>query len=285
MRLFKVVDKRIVDRRDGPGVGALTGDPEAALRGALADWRKDAEPTHIQLCGMAGSRNGWREAPYASSPADESGWRAGALRLSLDEAPATILPGISGQTPAGAPDVMRGEETQVFGALRLRPELVDGSCLVLPGTHSKWVSVEGGRILGFQTFFTGEMFGLLRDRSTLTKVASPQAVDLHSPEAFDQGLQAAAGGALLGSLFQARSRQLLCGESPAWALSFLSGLLIGAECREALAAFRADRYILVGERGLADLYARAFQSQGRSTETLDGDACALAGLTKGDVIV
>jgi 2-dehydro-3-deoxygalactonokinase len=180
---------------------------------------------------------------------------------------------------------MRGEETQIFGALRLRPELLDESCLVLPGTHSKWASVERGRIVGFQTFFTGEMFGLLRDRSTLTKVAPHHLVEPLSPEAFDEGLQeAATSGALLGALFQARSRQLLCGQSAGWALSFLSGLLIGAECREGLGAFPADRFVLVGEGGLAELYARAFRSLGRPTEVLDGDACALAGLTKGELI-
>jgi len=43
------------------------------------------------------------------------------------------------------------------------PEAMGGSGLAcLPGTHSKWATVEDGRIVGFTTHMTGETFGALR---------------------------------------------------------------------------------------------------------------------------
>ncbi|WP_164135303.1 2-dehydro-3-deoxygalactonokinase, partial [Stenotrophomonas maltophilia] len=83
---------------------------------------------------------GWVEAPYAACPAafaDLAGaivWR----RLETGT-PLGFVPGISLVDAGGVPDVMRGEETQVFGALAAL-SLADG-VFVLPGTHSKWVEV------------------------------------------------------------------------------------------------------------------------------------------------
>jgi 2-dehydro-3-deoxygalactonokinase len=269
----------VVDRREGAGVGALNGALEGALREAVAPWRQDGEPREIRLCGMVGSRNGWVEAPYVQCPTDLAGWRAGAVELSLDGAPVRILPGVAGATPAGAPDVMRGEEAQVFGAMSLAPK-ARRRHFVLPGTHSKWVEAADGKIRGLQTYFTGEMFALLRDVSTLLKVERGASRPAHEPEAFREGLEEALAGRLLGAVFQARSQQLVRGRSSGWAQSFLSGLLIGAECREALQAFDAEALAIVGDPALASLYVEALEGYGRSSTILDGDDCVLAGLTQ-----
>ena len=275
LRLFRIEDGRIVDRREGPGIGALDGTAEAALRAAIGPWRDEA--VSIALCGMIGSRNGWIEVPYVACPTDVPGWLAGAGRVTLDGVPVTIMAGLSCTTPSGGPDVMRGEETQLFGAIARDPALREGHHrIALPGTHSKWAHIEDGRIVAFQTFFTGELFALLRDRSTLLRAAAASESDAADEDAgFTDGLARAAGDLLLGTLFEARSAQLLRDRSPGWATGFLSGLLIGREVAE---ADPGGRVALIGDPRLAARYARALAARGITATLLDGDACALAGL-------
>lgn len=287
LRLFRIEQGQVVDRVEAAGIGAIsTGreSPEAVLRAALAPWRSSGGPAHIALCGMIGSRNGWVEVPYVESPADARAWLAGAARLDLDGVPVAIMAGLACTTPAGAPDVMRGEETQIFGAITLTPALATGRHrIALPGTHSKWATVEDGRIVAFETFFTGEMFALLRDHSTLTRAGDASRDDPADETAgFADGVaRAGSGDMLIGALFEARSAQLRRARSPGWALGFLSGLLIGREIVEATAS-SYDRLVLIGDPKLADRYRRAFTqlrgATGIETDFIDGDACALAGL-------
>jgi 2-dehydro-3-deoxygalactonokinase len=281
LRLFRIEDGVVVDRVAGPGIANLAVSPAETLVAALSAWRSTGDPSAVRLCGMVGSRNGWVDVPYAECPADLSVWRAGAAQIDLDGLSVTIMPGLACTTPRGAPDVMRGEETQIFGAIAIDAALQDGRHLIaLPGTHSKWAMVEDGRILGFQTFLTGELFALLRDHSILTRAAFPGARDdaAGEDEGFDAGLARSRDGALLGSLFEARSAQLRAGRSPAWALGFLSGLIIGSEIAGAASVFAAGHVGLVGDPKLTARYARALAAHDLATTRHDGDDCALAGL-------
>jgi 2-dehydro-3-deoxygalactonokinase len=188
---------------------------------------------------------------------------------------ARIAPGLSGTNFAGAPDVMRGEETQIFGALALAPELASGDAtLVLPGTHSKWAAIHDGQVRRFQTVMTGELFGLLRDHSALAALP----FEGEAGDGFDDGLAAAEDGAPLAQLFAARSRQLVEGKGRAWALEYLSGLLIGGEIAAMTRATGANAITIVGAAALEPRYSRAAERFGVSARSLDGEACAIAGL-------
>ena len=283
LRLFRMAGDRIVDRREGPGIGGLSAAPADVLRAALGPWRADGDPLSIRLCGMIGSRDGWIDLPYVDCPADVAAWRGGGATLALDGIPVTIMAGLATKDVDGSPDVMRGEETQIFGAIARDPALGQGHrTIALPGTHSKWVLVDDGRIASFRTFLTGELFALLRDHSTLTRTrgaTEPQPAE--QAAGFGEGLaRAAEGGHLLGTLFSARSMQLRAGRSHDWALGFLSGLIIGREIAEASARFPTLREIaLVGDPGLAARYVRALDAYGIAATIHDGDACAIAGLT------
>jgi 2-dehydro-3-deoxygalactonokinase len=280
LRLFKIVDEQVLDRIDGPGIAALAGiAPAQVLLDAIAPWRADGDPARILLCGMAGARTGLAEAPYVDCPADVDDWVGRACQLELDAIPVAIAAGMACTRADGAPDVMRGEETQVFGALRLHPALVNGrQLLALPGTHCKWAWLEAGRVTQFQTVPAGELFALLRDHSSLARVGSDPGGEA---EGFADGLSAAAAtrGALLGRLFRARAAQLRSGKSHGWALGYLSGLVIGSEVAEVIAAspLAAD-VTLIGDRSLCSRYARALAGHDVATTLLDGDDCALAGL-------
>lgn len=281
LRLFRIENGKVVDQREGPGIGSLRTPPEELLRAALLPWRSSGAPASIRLCGMVGSRNGWIDVPYVDCPADAAAWRRGTASLLLDGVPVEIMAGLATAPGTGSPDVMRGEETQIFGAMAQTPALASGrATIVLPGTHSKWVSVEHGRITGFRTFLTGELFAVLRDHSTLTRAAAEESVPAAQNQGFEDGLvRARDDGHLLGALFTARSMQLREGRSHAWALGYLSGLIIGCEVAEATASFAAERGVaLVGDPKLAAHYEHALGLQGIRATIHDGDASALAGL-------
>lgn len=292
LRLSLCLGDRVIDTRQGPGIGALRQPAAEAIRPLLAAWRESYGPLPLVLCGMAGSRNGWRETAYLPCPADLRALGEAALRFEADGAPVAIAPGLSCTSRLGSPDVMRGEETQIAGALALHPGLAAGRHLLcLPGTHIKWAYLEEGRVRDFLTALTGEAFALLRDGSTLTRAArsttagEPQAAAAASggaKDGFDEGLEAAAtlgSASLLHALFAVRSRQLIDGRSHDWALAYLSGLMIGADVRGAIPLFGAQgEAVLIGDGALNERYAHALRRFGLTAACLDGEQCALAGL-------
>lgn len=279
LRLFRVEDGAIVARRDGPGIGVVAGQAESAFAETITPWLDDGMPADVRLCGMVGARDGWVEAPYAECPADAADWRAAAMRFDWRGVPVSVMAGLAYVGPDGVPDVMRGEETQIFGAMARDPALAQGRHLiVLPGTHNKWSVVEDGRITSFRTMPTGELFALLRDRSTLGPKIDAADPALEA-EGFAEGLERAGAGHLLASLFAARTMRLRAGRSADWAMGYLSGLIIGceiAEIRDTLGG--TENIVLIGDAGLSGRYAQALEKQGLTARALDGDACSQAGL-------
>ena len=280
LRLYLCADDRVLDQRGGPGIATLRGGHAEVVREATASWRADHGPLPLVMAGMVGSRNGWVEVPYVECPAGAATLRAALHRFRADEAEVAIVPGLACTNPLAAPDVMRGEETQLLGALALRPELAHGRrVFAVPGTHCKWVRVEDGRIVRFQTSFVGELFHLLRQHSQL----AGGATEGHDADAFAFGLRRAREVASLPHvLFETRSRQLREGMTATAAASFLSGLLIGADVRGAceLSDWHSDppEVTLVGEPALCALYAAALAQASIRAQTLDGAHCVLSGL-------
>ena len=288
LRLSLCLGEKVIETRQGPGIGALREPAADTVRPLIATWRDTYGPLPLVLCGMAGSRNGWREAPYLPCPADARALREAALRFEADGIQVAIAPGLSCTSRLGSPDVMRGEETQIAGAIALHPGLGKGRHLLcLPGTHAKWAYLEDGHVHDFVTALTGELFALLRDGSTLAG-ASAQGVQSgprgphEDSDGFERGLDAAAElgtASLLHALFAVRSRQLIDGRSHDWALSYLSGLMIGSDVRGAIPLFNASEgAVLIGDAALNERYARALRRFGLAASSLDGGQCALAGL-------
>jgi 2-dehydro-3-deoxygalactonokinase len=281
LRLYLRQGKSVLDRRDGPGIGALEASPRDTFLHLVGDWR-EAKPSLALLCGMVGSRNGWAEAAYAPCPANAADIRQRLLHIDADGLPVAIVPGLSCRNALGGPDVMRGEETQILGALELDPTLKRGRrLLALPGTHTKWVVVEDGAIASFLTAPVGEIYALLREHSILAKAAPGDGPE--SPEGFAHGVARIVeqGPARLPHLiFETRSRQLLDGLPKDEAMGFLSGLLIGSDVA-ATASWFGDlgRVSLIGAPALSALYAQAIAAHGGSSVAVDGDAAVLAGLT------
>ena len=220
------------------------------------------------IAGMAGSRQGWQETPYCACPA---GFSDIASRLHWIEAGRiALVPGLSCED-GGVPDVMRGEETQAFGALDLLG-LADAR-LVLPGTHSKWVRAQGGRITQFRTFMTGELYALLRQHSILARTLPATDGELDA-DAFRRGLlHAFESASLLHSAFSARTLALFERLPPAAMPSYLSGLVIGEELRaQGHDEGGADPVLLIGAPALTARYRLALESLGIAARTVGAEA-------------
>lgn len=235
--------------------------PEGRFEAAFADICAGWPTCPVIASGMIGSQQGWREVRYVDTPVDMEMLIGGLATIqAANDRSLFIVPGVR---DAVTPDVMRGEETQVMGALESFPKLAAEAQFVLPGTHSKWVDVRAGRIVHFSTMMTGEMYALLRDRSILGAAQSNVPEPDTHPEAFDDGVRAARASGNAGGLtriFSARALMLESRLDPAAVPDYLSGVLIGEEWRAMLASgwLRANRPpTLIGEDGLCARYRRA----------------------------
>lgn len=269
-RAYRLRGAEVLDRLALP-LGILSvaaGGFERALQDAVAPWLADGE-RRILMSGMVGSRQGWVEAPYLPCPAAAADLARTLHPVPFGPAEVLLVPGLSAADPAGVPEVMRGEEVQILGALGTASGEVT---VCLPGSHSKWAQVAGGQVEGFSTHLTGEAFAALRSHTILGRLMQPDAPP--DPEAFRRGvLRSADPGGLLHHLFGVRTLGLFAELPDAAAASYLSGLLIGHEVR---AAAPASPILLIGAGPLCDLYSRAITLCGGNATLADADADAAA---------
>lgn len=256
------------------GMGKLQrGDFEPALVRLIEHWLMTG-PVPVFACGMVGSRQGWCEAPYRKVPCAPLDAGAAVAAPTLQPGLSVrIAPGLKQTTPA---DVMRGEETQIAGALSLMPGY-DG-VLCLPGTHSKWTQISAGEVVSFQTFMTGEMFALMSEQSVLRHGLQGDGWD---DDAFDAAVSDALSRPerLAARLFSLRAEGLIAGLAAPAGRARLSGLLIGTELAAARPYWLGQRVTLIGSTRLAAAYARALKSQGIDAASLPVTDCTLAGLS------
>ena len=254
---------RVLEEKSAP-LGILNvpnGDFAGVFAAQFSDWMTPG--TRCLISGMAGSRQGWAEAPYVACPAGPDELARHLHWIERDRI--ALVPGLS-DTQGEVPDVMRGEEVQIFGAMRLAG-LADG-LFVLPGTHSKWAVVRGGRVAGFRTFMTGEVYGLFAQHSILART-----LDANAPldeAAFRRGVvRAGDSQGLLHNAFGVRALGLFDRLSPAESASYLSGLLIGEEIgRQTL----PSEVIVIGATALVERYAVALKERGANVRTFGAEA-------------
>lgn len=282
LRLFLCDGEGVtLDSRSGPGAAESTGRFATVFASLTADWEARHGKLPAVLCGMVGSSFGWIQAPYVPCPARPA--QIAAACAVIDHR-IHVVPGLSCQNRFGAPDVLRGEETQLLGALSL---LEPRQLVCLPGTHTKWLVMEDGQVREFLTAPTGELFAVLRDHSVLVRGASPGSDAAIEAKAFDDAVASVAArpdAQMLHRLFECRSRPL-GGELPATAAAaYLSGLLIASDVQGALRAlagtFAPSTVVLVGAAPLTQLYASACAALGLRSSQVDGATASLAGLTE-----
>jgi 2-dehydro-3-deoxygalactonokinase len=260
----------------GDGIGSVAaGAYPATLKRLIGRWLEAHPSLPVVASGMVGSRHGWREAAYVKCPA---GPREVATQLTPVEADSRrvhLAAGLSYVDEAAQPDVMRGEETEIFGVADSGARLI-----VLPGSHSKWAKVNGDRVVAFKTFVTGELFAALRDHTVAGAFA--RAAPAKSPgEAFALGVRRGAAAVacegksgVIGLLFGARSLPLTGGLAEDDAGEYLSGLLIGAEIGEARRFFPGEEPHVAGAEALVARYLAAFEALGVSARAAPRRAAA-----------
>lgn len=279
-------DESVLESSTQPwGIQQLpAGGFKEAFRGVAGAWRERWPEVPVIAAGMVGSRQGWREAAYVDCPADLVRLADGVLRFDTEVGPIAIVPGVIQKDEF--PNVMRGEETQIMGALAQAPALAARSLFVLPGTHSKWVTIRDGRIERFETFMTGELFAVLRDHSLLgrpARDAGAAAAATDAAAAFARGVAAAretGARGIAGRLFSTRSLFLTGDLAAGETLDYLSGLLLGEEIRSGLAGSGPTGrppLALIGDPGLCGRYRTALAAFGVKDVRLLGDTAA-AGL-------
>jgi 2-dehydro-3-deoxygalactonokinase len=284
LRAFLMQAGKIVEtRQSAHGIQHLpvpgTAGFEQAFAEIAGDWLQRWPLLPVVASGMVGSAQGWREAPYVRCPSTQS-LAAQGVRVASGLGPDVLIaPGVLfdefDQTPDQLPDVMRGEEIQIAGALAQNPDWVARSCFVLPGTHSKWVQVEDGRIVRFSSFLTGELFAVLRQHSILGRLM-PERDELTQPDrsAFELGLttgHSSAPGEFSHQIFAARTLGLTGRLPPASLADYLSGLLIGHELVSGLTGNDGATQvplIMIGAPALCERYAYALKYLGRSVSAV-----------------
>lgn len=273
-RAYRLNAEGKVEAEKSSGRGAVSVPPEGfpdALMAEVGDWISEGE-RKILMCGMVGARRGWKEAPYVQVPATFNQVVAGVIRLELESLDARIVPGLMGADECGIPEVLRGEETELFGCTNDASGHVN---LCLPGTHTKWVRMDGPRIVAFETCMTGDLYKAILEGTILRSYAKPEQID---HDAFLLGVERAKqAGALSHHLFGVRTLNLAGRMQESSATSYLSGLLIGHEVKTM--AREQESVHLIGDPELCSLYAKALL-QFDVNSSVEPVGAALRGLTK-----
>jgi 2-dehydro-3-deoxygalactonokinase len=274
----------VLQAKSGPG--AATGDAADNFFSLVRDWDALHGPLPVVLCGMAGSTIGWHNVPYLACPIRPDGVASGAFRFEAGGRPIAIAPGLSCRNRLDAPDVMRGEETQILGALRREPSLAEGTHhICLPGTHTKWVVLHEGVIEHFLTGVTGELFDTLYRHSIL--VRATEIGEVTGGPAFVDALEQTKlhpDAELIHLLFGTRSRQLMGELKNKDAGAYLSGLVIGQDVAGAVRLLRPEitasgNVVVIGTPRLSELYAAALKMRDIGVTKVHGADASLAGLT------
>ncbi len=264
-------DGEVLETRYEPSgiMSVEDGAFETAFEGLVGDWL-DGYDVPVMASGMITSRNGWLETPYQSAPAGPEEF-ANALVSLTTSSGVTInfITGLSTEND-GAPDVMRGEETQIVGV-----SAQGDGVFVMPGTHSKWVTVQDGRIENFSTFMTGDVFAALKNHTILGAFIEDGPV---SDKGFRLGVSAGLDGSvkLLERLFHVRTLPLFEKITKEQTGDYLSGLLIGSEIAAALAGIPETKKVtIVANEELTHRYEVALEIAGIATDRASANAAAM----------
>ena len=256
------------------GMGTLgASEYEGVLISHINSYLSAEVITEVLVCGMAGARQGWQDAGYLNAPCPPPTCdQAVKVKTSDPRILVHILPGIKQTDPA---DVMRGEETQIAGYLNNTPDY--NGLICLPGTHSKWVSVENTKVAEFQTFMTGEIYDLLSRNSVLKHSVSSNGFS-HS-DFVEAAKSAFTNTADVSSqLFRLRAQHLVHDTDPDVLRARLSGILIGQEIAAMKDSWRSLPITLIGEDALCALYKTALGAVGKTVDLNPSMAPTLRGL-------
>ena len=237
----------------------------------IGHWLSQYEKIPVIASGMITSQQGWVETPYLPCPASLDDLSKNLTRHQTVKGDTVhFVSGVSQSKPT--PNIMRGEETQMAGM-----DTPSSLAAILPGTHSKWIRMEGDTIIYFSTFMTGEIFATLIQHTILGRLLT----DGTDPEAFAAGVREGFSGegetgGILSKLFGARAMPLLGLMNPEGIRDYISGLLLGTEIQEAIKSGFGDNVTpkICGSAQLAERYRTALDLCAVKTEVVEDELAA-----------
>ena len=283
--LCKVENNGSFNHKDtviGLGVNKINGNFEQELFNQIQPWLKVHGFIPIYLAGQIGSSIGWKETQYIPCPTSPYELATACLRFNAKGHPISVIPGLSCRHDNNYQDVMRGEELQILGWLANNSNHQLGQHLIcLPGTHTKWVLVENGKIKMFKTAMTGELYDLLCHHSVLIQSEEEEFCF----NAFEQGAQYTLNselGSFTHGLFSVRSKQLFNEIAPKHARAYLSGMLIGTDVRAAINATEwqlssVKEIAIIGNRHLSKQFKFVFTQLGIPGKIFDVEQISILG--------
>lgn len=273
-RLYLCDGETILGSATAPGI-KFVDNPAETFTKTIEPWVAKYGALEAVLCGMVGSNIGWSDAGYMECPVGLSDYGDKLVHVETAIGSVKIVPGVKTSIGlAGTPDVMRGEETQILGWAASHPS---DALLCLPGTHTKWVQIENGKIKNFMTSVNGELFDVILNHSVL--VGGTNLPPACIGDEYRHGLERAANGTpLTQQLMSVRSYQIMGTYDVIQAKSYLLGLLIGSDVFGSLKFAQGTPISVIGGSAPASFYAEAIRTLGGEANIYGGQEASLTGL-------
>ena len=247
---------------------------EPVLLKLIESWLDDTKVTTVMACGMVGSKQGWVETPYLKTPCAPIDNQQLTIATTKDSRiKVNLVPGVMQNYSA---DIMRGEETQIAGFINKNPDFNGVVCL--PGTHTKWVNVKEGQITSFNTFMTGELFGVI---SNHTLIRHSISIKGWNQAGFEAGIHEGFNkpGSIASDLFSLRAESIVNDLDRDEARSTLSGLLLGVELNGAQSYWENNNVTIIGSQLLSNNYHQGLKILGGKSQLFSLETATLSGLS------
>tara|TARA_B100001175_G_scaffold271354_1_gene244011 strand:+ start:183 stop:1097 length:915 start_codon:yes stop_codon:yes gene_type:complete len=268
-------DKVLAFRESNEGMKDLQQNEfEPVLLRLIESWLDNTKITTVMSCGMVGAKQGWVETPYLKTPCVPIDNNQLTTANTLDKRIIVhLVPGVMQNHPA---DIMRGEETQIAGFINKNQDFNGVVCL--PGTHSKWVNINGGQITSFKTFMTGELFGVITNH---TLIRHSTSIKGWIQESFEDGIHEGFNnpGLIASNLFSLRAESIVNNLGRDQARSTLSGLLLGVELNGTQIYWKNNDVTLIGSELLSNNYNQGLKVLGGQSQSFSLEAATLSGLS------
>ncbi len=274
----------VLESNTGLGINKVAQQFDEELLAVISPWTEQYGPLDVLMSGQIGSNIGWKETEYLSCPVSPENLAAACLSFPFHDFKVYIIPGVNCTIEKDYPEVMRGEELQILGWLQTNDSLQKQRHLVcLPGTHTKWAIVENGKIELFRSAMTGELFDLLSNSSVLIRKSDKNNFN---QKEFLAGVHRIIANRTTNdfyhSLFSVRTKQLLADLAPQDASSYLSGLLIGEDVRNAMESYlwdstEFDQITIIGAEHISQCFEVALKQYNKHCTLYDANQVSIKG--------
>jgi len=221
--------------------------------------------------GMITSDIGLVDIPHRIAPVAVEDLAAHVEEITLPDIPISpilLIPGVKNKVESPSlesleeMDFMRGEETQVFGAIELYEIEVPTTFMFLT-SHTKLIDVdEKYRITRSFTTMSGQMFDALRFHSFLASSLPDQnPSDIHG-EALRRGIKLGSKVGILRAGLMVRFMHILMESAPEERFSFLEGIVIASDIQAIQNGypFMRKRLVILGDRFRSEAYRLALET-------------------------